>query len=192
MGLLLIDNHSKHVSELLSKFNDVKVVDWDNLDKFNFKSLNDFDGIVLSGGTLPSIWVHREHNNKFVKEVELIKKSNKPILGICFGFQLICFAFGEDVIKMKAHRSGIISIKKDKKDVLLKSIPSEFKAFESHKWAVKEVNYLEKLAHSKDGISIIKHPTKIIYGLQFHPEVFVNGGYGEKILNNFLNLCFKK
>jgi anthranilate/para-aminobenzoate synthase component II len=44
------------------------------------------------------------------------------------------------------------------------------------------------LAESRDGIEIIKHKFKNIFGLQFHPSVFPEKTYGNEIFNNLLNI----
>lgn len=183
MKVLLIDNHSKHINELLKKFNDIEVVDFENI-KLN--SLNSFDLIILSGGSSFSV---KNHSKKYSKELKLIKNTKKPVLGICLGFELICFVFGEELVKMKSKERGIISIRKYIQDPILNLIPNKFKVFESHRWVVKETKYLDKIAFSNDGVEIVKHHKKKIYGLQFHPEVFVKNGYGDKILKNFIFSC---
>lgn len=53
---------------------------------------------------------------------------------------------------------------------------------------LKKTNNLIPLAKSKFGVEIIKHPKKIIYGVQFHPEIKVSRNYSKKILNNFLEI----
>jgi len=44
------------------------------------------------------------------------------------------------------------------------------------------------LAKSKHGIEAVRHPKNKIYGVQFHPEVFIEYENAEKIFNNFLSL----
>ncbi len=145
----------------------------------------DFDAIILSGGhDLPV----RGSEKFFEKEMQLIRESQKPLLGICLGFELIASAFGLELELMDTKENGIINIKTSKYDPIFSGIES-FKVFESHRWVVKETNEdLIALAYSKDGIEVIKHKTLPIYGVQFHPEMFVDQTCGEKIFRNFLKI----
>ena len=54
-----------------------------------------YDAFVLSGSSKYAIL---NHLDVYSSEIELIKKSNKPILGICLGFELICYTFDEKLI----------------------------------------------------------------------------------------------
>ena len=89
---------------------------------------------------------------------------------------------------MKTIENGILKIEKIKSDKLLTRIGSSFQAFECHRWHVKKTKSLIPLAKSKDGIEVVKHPKKLIYGVQFHPEMSVDKTAGRKIIENFLNL----
>lgn len=181
MNILIINNGTKHIKEIkniLSKY---------NLTTINRKDLstnyNNFDLIILSGSlTLPVI----NHKNEYEKELDIIKNSNIPIIGICLGFQLICYAFNENIELLKKRRKGLIRVHKIYDDVILNHINKHFYVFNSHRWGVKKLNYLIPLARSKDGIEIVKHPFKKIYGLQFHPEVFNKKNKGYLILENII------
>jgi len=64
-----------------------------------------------------------------------------------------------------------------------------FKVYEAHRWIVKTLpECLIGLARSKDGFEIVKHKDKKIYGLQFHPEMFVESTCGAEIFGNLLSL----
>ena len=163
MKILLINNHSTHLKELISKFKNVKVVDFEKIKK---GEENKFDAIVLSGGSLFSV----AHNKKrYSKELEIIKNYEKPILGVCLGFELINFAFGEKLELMDKIEKGKIRIKQISKDKLFNSIPKEFEVYESHRWIITKNRFLKSIAKSKDGIEAVKHPEKNIWGVQFHP-----------------------
>ena len=182
MKLLVINNHSAYIKKLLSKFKGVELIDFKKLTKDNYKK---YDKIILSGGSSLSV---KNHKKEYSKELKLIKRCKKPVLGICLGFELINFAFKEKLKQLKKKESGIISIELISRDKLFKSFPKEFNVYESHRWVVPKNKFLISLAKSKDGIEAVKHPKKEIYGVQFHPEVFVNNEHVEKILRNFLKI----
>src|SRR3989344_6989475 len=105
MKLLVVNNHSKHIKELLHKLKKVKSIDFENLGN---KDYNEYDAIILSGGSSLSV---ENHKKEYSKEIHLIKNCQKPILGICLGFELINFAFGEQLKKMEQKEKGVVSIR---------------------------------------------------------------------------------
>ena len=115
--------------------------------------------------------------------------SRQPILGICFGHQLIAHLLGGRVEKGTSAEYGLTKIYVDEADVLFAGLPKEFNAWASH---YDEVNALPKdfvaLAHSNIcKIEAMKHKTLPIFSVQFHPEVWHTEN-GEKILENFLKV----
>ncbi|MEI6144754.1 MAG: gamma-glutamyl-gamma-aminobutyrate hydrolase family protein, partial [Candidatus Berkelbacteria bacterium] len=66
---------------------------------------------------------------------------------------------------------------------------SNLKVYESHRWIVKKVGEdLLALAKSEDGIEVIKHKNRLIYGVQFHPEMLADDTCDQTIIKNFLTL----
>ena len=182
MRLLVVNNHSTHIKELLHELKEVKSVDFENLENTNY---NDYDAIILSGGSSHSVV---NHETEYSKELHLIRNCQKPILGICLGFELINFAFDEKLEMMGQKENGIVSVKLISEDEIFRSFPREFNVYEAHRWVLSKEKKLNSLAKSKDGIEAVKHPKKKIYGVQFHPEVFVKKEHAEKIFRNFLNI----
>lgn len=182
MKLLVVNNHSKHIKELLQKLKGVKAIDFENLENKNY---NEYDAIILSGGSSLSVV---NHEKEYSKELHLIKNCQKPILGICLGFELINFAFGEKLKMLEQKERRIVSIRLVSEDEIFESLPKEFNVYEAHRWVISKNKKLNSLAKSKDGIEAVKHPKKQIYGIQFHPEVFIKKGHAERIFRNFLNI----
>ncbi len=182
--LLVIDNESIHTNEIINYLNKYNVnfylINYNNIIKEKIKY---YDGIILTGSSN-----HPFYYSGYEKEINVIKTSKIPILGICLGFELICFSFGEKISKLELEEEGIVSIKKIKKDVILDGINEIFLVYNHHKYAVLKVKKLKALAKSKLCIEVVKHKTKIIYGSQFHPEHLSSKLEGYKILDNFLKL----
>ncbi|MEK6982032.1 MAG: GMP synthase subunit A [Candidatus Micrarchaeota archaeon] len=146
------------------------------------------DKIILSGG--PSS-VYLDKNGLAGEILEKIKKKEltKPILGICYGHQLIAYIFGGKVEKGKSAEYGITKITTDQEVELFIGCAKEFDAWASHFDEVKELpKDFVSLAHSEQcACESMKHKKEKIYSVQFHPEVW-HTKEGEKILKNFLDI----
>lgn len=144
------------------------------------------DAVILSGG--PSS-VTKGKN--FVSG-EIVREAGKgwdvPILGICYGHQLIAHELGGKVGRGKSAEYGLGKVVVDEADLLLARMPREFTAWVSHFDEVKELphNFIS-LAHSDTcRVEAMRHVEKRIFGCQFHPEVW-HTEKGEWVLENFLS-----
>ncbi len=110
-----------------------------------------------------------------------------PILGICYGLQVIAFQLGGKVEKAIKQEYGRSRLKVIKRDVIFKDIPEEFDVWMSH--ADKVVGLpegFETVASSENSPhAVIVNKERKIYGFQFHPEV-VHTSYGKELLRNFI------
>ncbi len=187
MNILLIDNGTSYLPQLKNLLfgHTVEVAKYFELDSLDLK---DFDIFVLSGGhDIPLIGNERQ----FQKEIDLVKNSQKPIFGICFGFELIAHVFSGRLERMEAKEHGMVDIQATEPGELLFDTAS-FQVFESHCWVVKEpTDEMTVLARSKDGIEAFKHKTRPIYAVQFHPEMFGERSYGNEIFQNFLRIIVR-
>ena len=184
MKLLIVNNLTVELPELnkaLAGYS-YDVIDSSEIDRSVFKK---YDKIILSGGHIFNVL----HPNKtFQNEAKLITEFKKPLLGICLGFQLICKIYGARVKQLKEYEYGLLKINKIKEDIVLRDIPNSFYVFESHHNSVKNIGKrLIPLAVSKQGIEIVRHVSKPIWGTQFHPEHFGKKSIGRKLINNFID-----
>ena len=143
-------------------------------------------GIILSGGPAS---VYDENAYKIEKE---IFELGLPILGICYGMQLIVDFFGGAVVPANEHEYGKAKVEFDKSDSpFFKDIESGQTVWMSHGDRVENLpEGFEKIAHSENSpYSAIANEDKKIYAVQFHPEV-VHSQNGEIFLRNFaLEIC---
>ncbi|MBD3262269.1 MAG: GMP synthase, partial [Candidatus Altiarchaeales archaeon] len=111
-------------------------------------------------------------------------------LGICFGHQLIADAFGGRVRMGLKGEYAQAQIKLLGDDVLFDGLPDRFTAWTSHKDEVVDVpQKFRVLAESKDcEIEAMRHESRPIWGVQFHPEVH-HTTKGSVILKNFAEAC---
>ncbi|MCD4796128.1 MAG: gamma-glutamyl-gamma-aminobutyrate hydrolase family protein [Candidatus Cloacimonetes bacterium] len=183
MKALIIDNHSKFIQRIGEILDHLKI-DHSSVDfaDFQLNMSDSFDCFILSGGSL-SIG----GTPAFKEEKELIKQAPKPVFGMCFGFQLISFVYGEITEKLQSKISGVNEIDVFGFDKLgINYNKKKLKVFESHLWAIKKPpKDFDVYGTSQYGIEIIKHSTKPIFATQFHPEVR-EGNNGSIILQYFL------
>jgi anthranilate synthase component 2 len=115
-----------------------------------------------------------------------------PILGVCLGHQSIGQVFGGAVIRAKALMHGKTSPIHHEGQGVFAGIPSPFTATRYHSLAVRREDLpevLEAVAWTEDGeIMGVRHRTRPIHGVQFHPESIATE-YGHDLLANFLDLA---
>ncbi|MGQ9587162.1 MAG: GMP synthase subunit A [Thermoplasmata archaeon] len=144
------------------------------------------DGLVLSGGA-PRVGLNIEAMGLCG---EYIDNSGLPILGICAGHQFMATHFGGEAGPSKVPEFGKMVITVDDEDDLFKGLPDTFVAWESHNDEVTRLppDFIA-LAHSDScQIQAMKHKTRPLYGLQFHPEVeHTDNGY--EMFQAFIDVC---
>lgn len=183
MNILIIDNGTIRLFQLkkLLRKHNCKTID---LGEFNPEDTTDFDLILLSGSSQLPILNSR---SLYEKEIDLIKNSEKPIIGICLGFELIAHAYGAKIKRMQNKEKGIIEIKVSSPEDIFKDLPN-FSVYESHRWVINKLpDELIELARSRDCIEAMKHRSRHLYGFQFHPEMFTKRTCGDEIFNNLLD-----
>ena len=160
-----------------------------NLNEFKkIKNFEGIKGIILSGG--PST-VTKKTYPKISKD---IFQMNIPILGICYGLQLIAKVFGGKIKKSQKKREFGESILLEKsKSVLFKNFFIKKKAtvWMSHQDAVFKIpkNFHNIASTANSRYTAIQSKNKKIYGIQFHPEV-THTEKGFNIIKNFvLDIC---
>lgn len=112
------------------------------------------------------------------------------ILGVCLGHQAICTAYGAEITYAKKLMHGKQSVcTVDTSDSLFKNLPDKITVARYHSLAADEKTIpdcLKVIARTGDGeVMAVKHKTKNIWGVQFHPESIMTPN-GITILRNFL------
>jgi len=147
-------------------------------------------GIILSGGPLN---VYQLNNQLFDKKILKLKV---PILGICFGHQIISKFNGGRVKQSKNREFGLANIYKKKNSLLIKNFfnKKSKKVWMSHADQVYKLPKTFKVIASSENskFAIVESKIEKIYGVQFHPEV-THTEDGKKIISNFIfNICKMK
>jgi len=155
------------------------------------KNLSNIKGIILSGGPLN---VYQKNKVKFNKN--LLNKE-VPVLGICFGHQIISKELGGKVKKSKDREFGLAKVKKKSYSKLTKNFfnkNGENNVWMSHADEVirvpKNFKVIGSSVNSK--LCMIENKKDNFYGIQFHPEV-THTDKGIIILKNFIfSICKTK
>ncbi len=184
MRLLIVDNESAHTSKILSLLmaERTTIISWN---EFRSDIVVDFDGVILSGSSYHSVL---NRSDVYAEQHKLILESKRPILGICAGFQLIAKVYGAQLQRQREKIRGVKQLCVLRKDPLLSHL-IDGNVYEAHHWIVKEIpDVFITLATSDTGIEVIKHKDKLLYGVQFHPEVTKPENDGAIIMRNFLDI----
>jgi GMP synthase (glutamine-hydrolysing) len=109
------------------------------------------------------------HPEKHRIILDFIKNTDKPILGICFGCELIARAYDCELFD-----SGVKNV--ETQDICFDDKKYCFPAFEAHRFGIQKVSsQVQVIAHGQnESIEVIQHESKPIIGTQFHPEVSKN------------------
>jgi GMP synthase (glutamine-hydrolysing) len=141
-------------------------------------------GIILSGG--PSS-VYAGNAPPFNRE---ILESGIPVLGLCYGMQLIAYVLGGDVRQLERREYGRAEVDIVGDSPLFEGLSRREQVWMSHGDSVARVpDGFEIIGVTGDcPAAAIENRAKQIYGLQFHPEVRDTPS-GNRILENFIRIC---
>ncbi len=139
-------------------------------------------GVILSGGPAGVLDADAPLCGRHVFEMGI------PVLGICYGMQLMAHVLGGGVQKAPQREYGRIAVMMDQSsEGLLQGLQSESPCWMSHTWQVCELpKGFQLIAHSQScPVAAMADEQRKLYGVQFHPEV-THTQEGRLILDNFL------
>ncbi|GAB4367136.1 MAG: bifunctional anthranilate synthase component II/anthranilate phosphoribosyltransferase [Deltaproteobacteria bacterium] len=186
--ILVIDNYDSFTYNLVQYLGElgaaVEVVRNDAVSVGDLASRNP-DGLVISPGPggPESAGISLEAIRTFRDRI--------PILGVCLGHQCIGTAFGGEVVHAGILMHGKTSSIRHDGEGIFRMVENPMTATRYHSLALRRDSLPEELvvtAESEDGeIMAIRHRSRPIFGVQFHPESILTR-YGKRILENFLSL----
>ncbi len=146
-------------------------------------------GIILSGGPLNVYQINKYSFDKKILEL------NIPILGICFGHQILSKLNGGRVRQSKHREFGLANIFKKRDSLLTKNfygIKKTKEVWMSHADQVSKLpkNFQVIASSTNSKYAIVENKLKKYYGVQFHPEV-THTQNGKKLISNFVFLICK-
>ncbi|QWF78801.1 aminodeoxychorismate synthase component I [Amycolatopsis sp. CA-230715] len=184
MRTLLIDNYDSftyNLHQLLGELNGAPPTVVTSDTPWSEVDLAQFDNIVISPG--PG---RPDCPRDFGISADAILHSGLPVLGVCLGHQGICQLHGARVVHAPYPMHGRVSLVSHTGADLFEGIPSPFEVVRYHSLAATDLpGELEAIAWTDDGVIMgVRHRTKPIWGVQFHPES-ISSAYGRELLANF-------
>jgi len=179
--LLVVDNGSvftKNLTEFLKKIKlDFTII---SHEKMNSLDLSIYSSIILSG---------RRKNDKKMNAInsKLIKHAiseKKPLLGICYGAEILALSLGGTIKATSSPCRGPEKVKVTKQNPLCQE---QINVFESHSYEISSLQpTFEVLGQSPNCLrEIIQYGNMNIFGVQFHPEMTEDG---QELIRKFTNL----
>ncbi len=141
--------------------------------------------IILSGGPASVYGEGAPSLPDYVLEKGL------PVLGICYGMQLLAHSLGGKVVKAEEGEYGPTRLRVTERHPLFEGLPDEMDVWMSHGDRVEELppGFVPLARTENTPYAAMAHVSKPIYAVQFHPEV-VHTPHGRKVIENFLyRLC---
>ncbi len=147
---------------------------------------NNIKGIILSGGPLNVYQLNKKTFDKRIINLGI------PILGICFGHQILSKFNGGKVKQSKHREFGLVKIFKKNNSLLVKNFFNKKKSNQVWMSHADQVSKLPKnfnvIASSQNSkFAVVENRSKKFYGVQFHPEV-THTENGKKFISNFIFL----
>src|SRR5689334_18396911 len=145
-------------------------------------SLRNPAALILSGGPASALAEGAPEMD------EAILRSGIPILGICYGMQLLARDIGAGLVPLDRAEYGPATLQvSDRSTPLFDGVPEESRVWMSHGDSVVSLpgGYYALASTARCEVAAMGSPEQKIYGVQFHPEV-VHTQYGRNVLNNFL------
>ncbi|TFH40931.1 MAG: GMP synthase subunit A [ANME-2 cluster archaeon] len=142
------------------------------------------DGLILSGG--PTM-------ERIGRADEMVKELNLPILGICLGQQLMATAYCGDIATGMKGGYAAIEVEILDEDEILKGLGPTTSVWASHADEVTKLppDFICLARSNVCEIEAIRHKTKPLFGVQWHPEVS-HTEKGNELLQNFFEVCKQK
>ena len=177
-GIKEIDSIRRIVTEYGFKPNKVSLEDISRTKHIGWS------GVVISGS--PILLTETDYS-QHLRSLDFIRTSNCPILGICFGHQIIGLLHGATVFRGVECRANQ-SIKVLERNGLFEGLTATVSLKEDHCEGITLPPQFILLATSQSyTVEAMKHHDKELYGVQFHPEA--SGEAGHRIIENFLRRC---
>ena len=179
--LVVVDNGSVYTESILDflKKTDIKF-DQLRFDEISITSLIKYSSFILSG--------RRQNNPKMnainAKIIKHAIENRKPLLGICYGAEILALTVGGTIKKMESPRQGLYQIDVIKDNPIC---TGKIDAFESHSYMVAKLdsNFSQIAKSSRCEFEIFQLNHHNIFGTQFHPEMSKDG---RTLLEKFISI----
>ena len=186
--------------KVVEKFCECTVVHFSNIEVGQVGA--DMDAVILSGSAARI--VEPSDRRLFQGTIDLIKSCSLPMLGICFGHQLLSWSFGAEVGSLA---QPVLNRFEQVRLVNADELFAGFNEKETVLLAENHYDYVLKESLSRNGLILladsasceveaVRHKSRPVYGVQFHPErVEIESQShlgGHRIIENFFNNVVKR
>jgi len=147
------------------------------------KDLTNCDKVILSG--------RRKYSKEINKVNSMIVRycayQDKPLLGICYGAEIIALTLGGSIRKMPRHTQGMVRVSVSGTNALTQE-KNSIMVYESHKYCIAKLpsNFMSLACSKYCQHELFSSDNKTVYGTQFHPEK--SGDDGLDLLKNFVEI----
>jgi len=165
----------------------VEKIDYKEPDLYSKVAESEPDLVILTGSS--ALLSKPRTRERFQPEMDLVRKAKFPILGICYGHQIIGSAFGAPMQDLGQMLRGYEKVSVVQKHPLFDGLPTELVVAESHRQELTKVpDEFQRLAQSTTSkVEAMAHRSRPIYGVQFHPERSNDDHpHGRMIIQNLL------
>jgi GMP synthase-like glutamine amidotransferase len=175
MAGLIINHDTKYIGKVIQLFKGCDVMHHTN---FNAERAEQYDYIVLSGGPIDIA------GDRLKEEKEWLKITEKPVLGICLGLQILCMVYDESLIYNKFPNNYNRKLYEG-----VRFVDTDYNMFYNHSYYFNRIpdGFVGEVKNNI--LTYMRHKTKPVIAFQGHPEMTDNG---VKIKEFFLKDIVKK
>jgi len=184
LTVLVVDNLSPFTPDILNCLRRLdKTYTHRRFLEVSDKDLTNCDKVILSG------------RRKYSKQINMINSKiirycqyhDKPLLGICYGAEIIALTLGGSISKMPVHIQGMTEISISGINALTQE-KNSILVYESHRYCIAKLpsNFMSLASSKYCQHEVLCSDNKTVYGTQFHPEK--SGDDGLDLLKNFLKI----
>ncbi len=186
-SILILDYGSQYTQLIARRIREANVYSEIHSHEYTLESITKFNpsGIILSGGPMSVYDDDAPHINSEVFKLGI------PILGVCYGLQLIANNFNSKVEPADDREYGKANISINSESKILSGVVNNSVVWMSHGDLITRIPDGFEVNATTDNtpICVLSNEEKKIYGLQFHPEV-AHTEHGKNIIDNFLfDIC---
>ncbi|MBK8848474.1 MAG: gamma-glutamyl-gamma-aminobutyrate hydrolase family protein [Bacteroidetes bacterium] len=183
----IIDFGSKKTPQIKECVEQTEICTVFHAHEYSETNVSDADALILSGSPI----LLTEYNYwPLLSQFNFIKDLNIPVLGICFGHQLLGLLYGATIYRGAAIRKPV-SITLLGNSALFTGFEKQFTMSEDHTEGITLPQDFTHTALSEHyQIEGMQNNFKQMFGVQFHPEV--SGIQGQKLIDNFISIVNEK